>query len=123
MFLLRLTIANQMLSLIGSIQADPFSPEHLPDHTIQTTAPKAQRQPKVPEPEPVVEDEDEAAASEEEDTFQALGRLGDEAVARRAKAEEEVKNEKKRKRKGVKEAGPDVEEAQVEKKKKKKKTS
>lgn len=26
----RLTVANQMLSLVGSVQPDPFSPEHVP---------------------------------------------------------------------------------------------
>jgi len=31
----RLTVANEMLSLLGSIQLDPFSPEHVPDNTLQ----------------------------------------------------------------------------------------
>ncbi|GJE94424.1 DNA-directed RNA polymerase I subunit rpa43 [Phanerochaete sordida] len=123
-----LTIANQMLSLIGSIQADPFSPEHAPDHSVQTTAPKKPKQRTAPEPKPPVEvleilDED---ADSDEDTFQALGRLGDEAIAREAarKAEEQAKSEKKRKRKEAKESVQDAEdEGQTEKKKKKKKTS
>ena len=110
-----------MLSLVGSIQPDPFSPEHVPDHAVQTTTTEAQR--KAPEPEPAVEDVP-VVDSEEEDTFEMLGRLGDEATARRAKAEEAAKNAKKRKRKEGKEAGKDSEGgAQVEKKKKKKKTS
>lgn len=32
-----LTIANQMLSLLGSIQHDPFSPDHVPERAILTT--------------------------------------------------------------------------------------
>ena len=113
-----------MLSLLGSIQLNPFSPEHIPDHTVQTIASKPQRQRRLPEPEPTADDiPDEAADSEEEDTFEMLGRLGDEASARRAKVEEDAKSAKKRKRKEAK-VGKDAEEdVQVEKKKKKKKTS
>ena len=133
----RLTIANQMLSLIGSIQPDPLSAAHVPDHSVQTTASNKARPRKAPAPEPIVEDieiPDAAEDSDEEDTFQQLGRLGDEAAAReaakKAKAEEEAKaqaeakTEKKRKRKEAKEsAGGADEDAQPEKKKKKKKTS
>ena len=39
-FYCRLTVANQMLSLVGSIQPDPFSPLHAPDHSVQTTSSK-----------------------------------------------------------------------------------
>ena len=35
---LSLTIANQMLSLVGSIQLDPFSPEHVPERAILTSS-------------------------------------------------------------------------------------
>ena len=76
-------------------------------------------------PEPPVEVPEAAdgeAGSDEEDTFQALGRLGDEAAAR--EAVRKAKGEKKRKRKEAKEAAQDGEGgAQREKKKKKKKTS
>ncbi|KIP11647.1 hypothetical protein PHLGIDRAFT_83323, partial [Phlebiopsis gigantea 11061_1 CR5-6] len=88
-----MTIANQMLSLIGSIQVDPFSPEHVPDHNVQTSAQKTPRARKAPEPEPEPIPEEiaeDAIDSEEEDTFQALGRMGDEAAARRAKAEQDA---------------------------------
>ncbi|EKM54609.1 uncharacterized protein PHACADRAFT_258586 [Phanerochaete carnosa HHB-10118-sp] len=121
-----LTIANRMLSLVGSIQSDPFSPDHVPDHSVYTTASNStqrkvrERRPPVEVPE-VVEEE---ADSDEEDTFQALGRLGDEAAARETaqKAEERAKSEKKRKRKENKESAQDAEdEEQAEKKKKKKK--
>lgn len=116
-----------MLSLIGSIQPDPFSPAHAPDHTVQSTTTKTQRQRKAPEPEPPVPEPtfpEELVDSEDEDTFQALGRMGDEAIARQAKAEEDAKSAKKRKRKEAKESAPDgEEEAQPDKKKKKKKTS
>lgn len=119
-----LTVANQMLSLLGSIQPDPFSDAHTADHTVQTTTkPKAR---KAPEPAPAPVPEAEEADSDEEDTFQALGRLGDEAAAREAaqKAEQQAKNERKRKRKEAREAAADAaDDGQAEKKKKKKKTS
>ena len=82
-------------------------------------------------PQPIVEDieiPDAAAASDEEDTFQQLGRLGDEATARetakKAQEEEKTKAEKKRKRKAKESiTNADAEDdTQREKKKKKKKT-
>ena len=107
-----------MLSLVGSIQPDPFSPEHVPDNSIiSTTAPK--RRPI--EKQPVVVDEvtDEAAVAdeegEEEDAFEMLGRMGDEAERKAKEAAE--KKERKRKRR---EAAAKDNEGAVEKKKRKK---
>jgi DNA-directed RNA polymerase I subunit RPA43 len=127
----RLTIANQMLSLVGSIQPDPLSSIHMPDHSIQLTTATKERPKKVAVPEPIIQDTeipDAADDSDEEDTFQHLGRLGDEAIAREAaqriKAEEAAKSDKKRKRKDAKETiAAGDEDAQPEKKKKKKKAS
>src|SRR5262245_17468339 len=36
----RLTVANEMLSLHGSIQDDPFSPTHVPIHVAQQETPQ-----------------------------------------------------------------------------------
>lgn len=126
-----LTIANQMLSLVGSIQPNPFSPEHVPKAAVTTS--KAAR-PARPDPTLMSEREVDALIegaedSSEEDAFQKLGRLGDEAEAaeRRAReaAEEAARKEKKRKRRESKaqENGGDGVEASGEKKSKKKKKS
>ncbi|KAF7793962.1 hypothetical protein EIP86_005086 [Pleurotus ostreatoroseus] len=134
-----LTIANQMLSLVGSIQSDPFSPTHVPDNSIVTVTSTAPRRPVQAEPQDIAMDEDEggeegeAAAENEsdEDAFEALGRMGDEATARKAK-EEADKKERKRKRKEEKAAAKEKEKdamrdgkakADAEGKKKRKKTS
>ncbi|KAH9858410.1 hypothetical protein C2E23DRAFT_745246 [Lenzites betulinus] len=131
-----LTIANQMISLVGSIQPDPFSPEHIPKATVTTaTGPKSTRTAQRADPvmmserevDALIEDGDE---SDDEDAFQKLGRMGDEAEAaeRRAReaAEETARKEKKRKRRESKaqEKGGDIQDASGERKsKKKKKTS
>ncbi|KDQ21783.1 hypothetical protein BOTBODRAFT_123659 [Botryobasidium botryosum FD-172 SS1] len=81
-----LTIANQMLSLIGSLQPDPFSPEHTafkPTVLVPET-------PAQPAPEPENEDSD----SDFDDVFAKMALQ----QAQAAKKEVEVK-EKKRKRK------------------------
>ncbi|OCH84540.1 hypothetical protein OBBRIDRAFT_786051 [Obba rivulosa] len=117
-----LTVANQMLSLIGSIQPDPFSPQHNPS-PASATAPSRQPAPSAnpATAEPV--DAGEEDLSEDEDTFGMLGRLGDEAVARAAQRQADEKGpakEKKRKRKEDKAqaAGADVEPNSEKKKKK-----
>ena len=123
----RLTVANQMLSLVGSIQHDPFSPEHVPDHST-ITVPTRKHTTVVEAPVP--EDLDEQPGSEEEvDTFEALTRLNNEAEEveelQRSKEQErdEARKERKRKRKAEKAAaqGEGDEESGVQKKKKKKK--
>lgn len=118
-----------MLSLIGSIQADPFSPEHVPEKNVQISVPPPRRQANEAESE-VDEAMGDEPDSENEDTFETLGRLGDAAAEREAvkKAkDEEAKEAKKRKRKEAKAAASAVTsqdgDAQPEKKKKKKKSS
>ncbi|KAF9461308.1 hypothetical protein BDZ94DRAFT_1310738 [Collybia nuda] len=102
-----LTVANEMLSLLGSIQEDPFSPEHAPK-----PGPSAKCTPSVSDIENV-EDEPRADPSEEgeeeiesdEDTFKALGKMTDKVAAQaKREADEAAQNkettrEKKRKRK------------------------
>ncbi|KAH9948666.1 hypothetical protein B0H21DRAFT_655967, partial [Amylocystis lapponica] len=102
-----LTIANQMLSLVGSVQLDPFSPEHVPSHQTAAASTsqvnRAQAELEEPEADPALDDFPNGGSDSEEDTFEMLGRRGDEAVARdaerRAKEEEAAKKERKRKRK------------------------
>ncbi|KAI0630225.1 hypothetical protein C8Q77DRAFT_1137057 [Trametes polyzona] len=131
-----LTIANQMLSLVGSIQPDPFSPEHVPKAatTTATSSGKSGRPAGRPDPaaareRDLLEMMEDVVDSEEEGPFQKLGRMGDEAEAaeRRAReaAEEEARKEKKRKRRESKaqEQGAEGANASQEKKSKRKKKS
>ncbi|KAI9458543.1 hypothetical protein F5148DRAFT_1220268 [Russula earlei] len=98
-----LTVANQMLSLIGSVQPNPFSP----DHISQTKLDREQRQ---PSPRPVAESE--ASDGEEPDAFTVEpSSAGDERGQRRKEKERRGKGETlmprgkeekaKRKRKGA----------------------
>lgn len=96
-----------MLSLVGSIQSDPFSPEYQPAPPTQTTSSSREVSGVLAGPlddSAMVElDLDEGLGTDEEDTFEMLGRLGDEAAAREAEEREKekqvAKGEKKRKRK------------------------
>jgi DNA-directed RNA polymerase I subunit RPA43 len=104
----RFTIANEMLSLRGSIQPDPFSPAHIPQTTM-----KAMSEPASESSTAVVrdvmlpfqeeEEEEEEGEDEEIDMFERLGRMGDEAVVleakRRAEEAAKAKEDKKKKRK------------------------
>jgi len=108
------TIANEMLSLRGSIQPDPFSPEHVPRPLGKATSEPASESSTAVVRNSVMqfEEEEEGDREGEEDeddsevdTFERLGRMGDEAAALEAKrrAEEmqevQVVKEKKKKRK------------------------
>ena len=100
----RMTIANQMLSLVGSIQLDPFSPDHVPQATT-TTAPAATQRKAVPQSHSVSEREVDAMIEDDEDdsdedAFRALSKKADEEERRAREAlEEEARKESKRKRK------------------------
>ncbi|KAI0329690.1 hypothetical protein GY45DRAFT_1324659 [Cubamyces sp. BRFM 1775] len=120
-----LVIANQMLSLVGSIQPDPFSPAHVPIAPV-TTATKPTKAASRPETVMMSEKEvdemiEEGEDSEDEDPFQKLGRMADEAEAKerraREEAEEAARKEKKRKRRESK-----AQEGDEKKSKKKKKS-
>lgn len=69
--LTRLTVANEMLSLLGSLQPDPFSPLH----TISHEHPGTEEQ-EASESEEDVEgsESDESEDESEEDTLQSLGK-------------------------------------------------
>jgi DNA-directed RNA polymerase I subunit RPA43 len=85
-------MANQMLSVIGSIQPDPFSPEHVP----KRTAPASQESEEADEVlnqlaiEPAATDELEEDSEEEHDAFRRLGKMADEAKRAELKAREEA---------------------------------
>ncbi|KAG6868108.1 hypothetical protein C0993_007518 [Termitomyces sp. T159_Od127] len=100
-----LTVANEMLSLLGSIQSDPFSPEHVPE-----SGPAAKPNPTESELERAdvrdeIQSEEEDESDGDEDTFKALGKMSEDALAQekaRRLADEEAamaEKEKKRKRK------------------------
>ena len=127
-----------MLSLVGSIQPDPFSPEHVPKAPVTTATSSSQRtkapsQPPSAHPSEREVDAMMAEAEAEEDSededldpFQRLGKLADESERRAREAQEAAaQKEKKRKRKekeGKGESGA-AENAASEKKSKKKKKS
>jgi len=77
-----LTIANQMLSLVGSIQSDPFSTAHVP----QSTQPKRSS--------PLSHDEDDEILEVQEERVE-----DDVDITQNVQKTKEVKEERKRKRK------------------------
>ena len=83
-------MANQMLSVIGSIQPDPFSPEHVPKRAAPVT-PESEEADEVLNQlitDPAVPDDLED--SEEDDAFRRLGKRADEAKRAELKAREEA---------------------------------
>ncbi|KAH9942444.1 uncharacterized protein BXZ73DRAFT_88017 [Epithele typhae] len=121
-----MTIANQMVSLVGSIQPDPFSPDHVPRPTTSTATTVAKRIEGAGrtestgiserEVDALIEDDD----SDEEDMFQKLGRRADEAQRLALAKEEQGAKEKKRKRKEGKVKGKADEPTKERGKKKRK---
>ena len=75
----RLTVANEMLSLLGSLQAEPFSAKY---DTMKGPSESAR-------------EDDEPSSSE--DTFELLGKY--EAKRKTSRSQERTDSEKKRKRK------------------------
>ena len=81
-----------MLSVIGSIQLDPFSPEHVP----KRTAPASPESEEVDEvlnqllTESVATGDLEEDSEEEDDAFRRLGKMADEAKRAELKAREEA---------------------------------
>lgn len=102
-----------MLSLQGSIQSDPFSPEHVPHPDKRTSSP-AFHQDETSEVEAHVESAEEEEDESDEDGFKHLARLTNAAratqKAKRAKEEaERLEKSTKRKRResrGVVNEGP-----------------
>ena len=100
-----------MLSLQGSLQADPFSPEHVPQGAANarglSEAPSESFTAVVRDAILAFEqEEEEEEGSDDEDPFARLGRLGDDPTdrvarerERAAKEAEAVRKEKKEKKK------------------------
>lgn len=121
-----MTIANQMLSLLGSIQPDPFSPEHVPrsdqpQPTSHNTRASSPLQNVLDDLEGPLESD-----AEEDDPFVEASKLREEPqnqnVEPVAKAEKAQKKEEKRKKRKVKDEAEDGSEKVEGKKAKKKKT-
>ncbi|KAF6762959.1 hypothetical protein DFP72DRAFT_874248 [Ephemerocybe angulata] len=95
-----LTVANEMLSLVASLQDDPFSPIHRP-YSSATSSPVAKKKTRREEPQPEEDAEDpEEADSEDEDGFSLLKRKAETPVE---EAPETVAKPTKKKRKAKKE--------------------
>lgn len=94
-----------MLSVIGSIQLDPFSPEHVPKRTTPVS-PESEEVDEVLNQlltESVATGDLEEDSDEEDDAFRRLGKMADEAKRAELKAREDaeaaVKAAKKEKKK------------------------
>ena len=83
-------MANHMLSVIGSIQPDPFSPEHDPKR-MAPVSPESEEADEVLD-QLVMESAvaDELEDSEANNTFRRLGKRADEAKRAGLKAREEA---------------------------------
>ncbi|KAG6813640.1 hypothetical protein H0H92_008877 [Tricholoma furcatifolium] len=90
-----LTVANEMLSLLGSIQPDPFSTAHVPESGPATKTSPTESEVEVQKEIEVIDEDD--GLDSDEDTFKTLGKNA-------AEAEEAAlaEKEKKRKRKAEK---------------------
>jgi DNA-directed RNA polymerase I subunit RPA43 len=85
-------MANQMLSVIGSIQPDPFSPEHVPKKAAPVS-PESEEADEVLNQlltGPAAEDDLGEDSDEENDTFRRLGKMADEAKRAELKARQEA---------------------------------
>ena len=124
-------MANQMLSVIGSIQPDPFSPEHVPK-TVPVS-PESEEADEVLNQlmtEPTGEDDLGEDTDEDNDTFRRLGKMADEAKRAELKVRQEAeaaaaaakaaKKEKKKKDKKRPAEGSTIQERKVKKAKQKK---
>lgn len=81
-------MANQMLSIIGSIQLNPFSPEHVPKRAAPIS-PESQEANEVLNQlidEQAQEDDLGEDSNEENDRFRRLGRMADAAKRAELKA-------------------------------------
>ena len=122
-------MANQMLSVIGSIQPDPFSPVHAPERTV-SVSPESEEADEVLNQlvmESAVADELEDS-DEASNAFRRLGKRADDAKRAGLKAREEaevvaaaVKAAKKEKKKRRAEETITQDEGEKAKKAKRKK--
>ena len=123
-------MANQMLSVIGSIQLDPFSPEHVPKRT-EPISPESEEADEVLN-QLITEQaatDDLEDSDEENDAFRRLGKMADEAKRAELKAREEAEaavvavkaTKKEKKKKGSKRRAESITQDKKAKKAKRKK--
>jgi DNA-directed RNA polymerase I subunit RPA43 len=82
-------MANQMLSVIGSIQLDPFSPEHVPKRAAPAS-PESEEADEVLNQLVAAAEDLEEDSGEEHDAFRRLGKMADEAKRTELRAREEA---------------------------------
>ncbi|KAI0046083.1 hypothetical protein FA95DRAFT_1560516 [Auriscalpium vulgare] len=111
-----LMVANQMLSLVGSIQPDPLSPNHVPIAAERARSPPRAPSPPLPDAVDAASDEEE----EEEDVFAELMRQGANSEAAQ-KAEAERAEEGRRREKEERKRAKEEKRAATEEKKRKRK--
>ncbi|KAE9411138.1 hypothetical protein BT96DRAFT_961159 [Gymnopus androsaceus JB14] len=121
-----LTVANEMLSLLGSIQRDPFSPLHVPSNGAQNSEEEHDIVDRIltnAANEDYNSDED---IGSDQDGFQGLHEKQDEAIADLSRQKQDEaekaaaeKEEKKKKKKRKAEEATTEESQKTEKKKKK----
>jgi DNA-directed RNA polymerase I subunit RPA43 len=98
-----LTMANQMLSLIGSLQPDPFAPEHVPSATRPDDALEEEAlHPRGLRPALVVDENGDAVEAEDND--EELPDTRAVAAAAEARREQEEKKREKQRKKDAKDA-------------------
>lgn len=126
----RLTMANQMLSVVGSIQPDPFSPEHVPKRAAPISLESEEANEVLNEliTEEALEDDLGEESDDENDTFRRLGKMADEAKRAELMAKQEAetavaatKTAKKGKRKNERPAEESITQVKKAKKNKRKK--
>jgi DNA-directed RNA polymerase I subunit RPA43 len=115
--LYRFTVANEMLSLLGSIQIDPFSPEHVPE-TRASPSKTALGEADEEEEESVLR---MAWADEDGDVDEGPLGEGEEEAEEEDDQEMELKRQKKIAKKAR--SGEDLVETRIGKEKKKRKIS
>lgn len=82
-------MANQMLSVIGSIQLDPFSPEHAPKKAVPPS-PQSEEADEVLNQLMTAADDHEEDSDEVNSTFWRLGKRADEDKQAELKARQEA---------------------------------
>jgi DNA-directed RNA polymerase I subunit RPA43 len=98
-------MANQMLSVVGSIQPDPFSPHHVPAQT--TSSPTQSQEDDEAEVLSELVIDHSNSSEDEEDAFAKLGKMADKAkeTEMRIRKENEASVEKETSKKKKRKAG------------------
>lgn len=113
-------MANQMLSLVGSIQSDPFSPHHVPTSSSPTLSQEEAavlNELELDAADPSGDSDDDSQS----DPFAQLGKIADKSKEAERRAREDAAQKEKPKKKKRKAA--EKEEVVVKEKKTKRKKS